>query len=217
MKTGHLQRSTIKVSGHLEDIRGYYHMILSWTDKYGNRDRKSISTGLTVKGNKKRAEEMLRTARREKQELLTNMPDVDDLLFADFMEQWLDVIKPKVKLTTFGGYQLNVKKAIAPYFRERGILLRELTADDINEFYDEQLERLKATSVHKFHANISKALKYAVKEGMIPFSVMGNVDRPKAERFVGKFLRQSEAVELFEAVKGHKLELGRLFIIKEAR
>jgi integrase len=103
---------------------------------------------------------------------------------------------------------MNVQKAIAPYFRERGILLRELTADDINDFYTEQLERIKAISVHKYHANISKALKHAVKKGLIPYSVMDQVIRPKPERFVGKFLKQSEAIKLFDAVKGHRLELG---------
>jgi len=208
MNTGHLQNNQISVSGHLQERNGYFHMALSWTDKNGKRGRKSVSTGLPVKGNKKRADEMLRAARKEQKELLTNMPEAGELLFADFMEQWLDVIKPDIKLTTFGGYQMNVQKAIAPYFRERGILLRELTADDINDFYDEQLERIKATSVHKYHANISKALKYAVKKGMIPYSIMNKVDRPKPDRFVGKFLKQSEAVELFEAVKGHRLELG---------
>ena len=103
---------------------------------------------------------------------------------------------------------MNVKSVIAPYFRERKTLLRKLTANDINDFYAEQLERVKATSVHKYHANIGKALKYAVKKGMIPYTVMDKVDRPKPERFVGKFLKQSEVIGLFEAVKGHKLELG---------
>ena len=200
MQTGHLHGKQIKVSGHLEEKRGIFQIILSWTDKNGARGRQSISTGLPIKGNKKRAEELLAQTRKEKKELLTNMPDLDSLLFADFMEQWLDVIKKDVKLTTFGGYQLNVKRAIAPYFRELGTLLVELTAEDINEFYDVQLERVKATSVHKYHANISKALKYAVKKGLIPYSIMDKVDRPKPERFVGKFLKQSEAVELFDAV-----------------
>jgi integrase len=151
---------------------------------------------------------MLKVAIKEQEALLAQRPNVADLLFADFMEQWLDVIKPEIKLTTFGGYQMNVQKAIAPYFRKRGILLRELTADDINDFYTEQLAHIKATSVHKYHANISKALKYAVDKDYIPHSVMEKVKRPKPERFVGKFLKQSEVVELFEAVKGNKLELG---------
>ena len=148
--------------------------------------------------------------------MLKNMPDIEDMLFADFMEEWLESVRPKgakrdIKLITFGGYQLNVQKAISPYFRKKGILLRELTADDINEFYDEKLEHIKATTVHRYHANISKALKYAVAKNYIPYSVMDKVKRPKPERFVGKFLKQSETVELFEAVKGHKLELGVIF------
>jgi integrase len=124
------------------------------------------------------------------------------------MEQWLEHIKAEVKPTTYGGYQLNVEKAIAPYFRKKRILLQELTAEDINAFYVEQLKRVKATTLHRYHANISKALKYAVEKDYIPFTVMGKVKRPKPERYVGKFLKQYETVDLFEAVKGHKLELG---------
>ena len=151
---------------------------------------------------------MLDVICEEKEKELAFSSNAAELLFADFMEQWLDVIKKDVKTTTFGGYQMNVQAAIAPYFRARKIRLCELTADDINDFYDEQLERVKATSVHKYHANISKALKYAVKKNLITHSVMSKVTRPKAERFVGKFLKQSEVINLFEAVKGHKLELG---------
>ena len=158
MRAEHLQKP-IKVSGHLDDVRGIYQMKLSWYNHNGERGRKSISTGLPVKGNKRRAEDMLKDMVKEQKALLAERPNVADLLFADFMEQWLNVIKPEIKLTTFGGYQMNVQKAISPYFRKRGILLRELSADDINDFYTEQLTRIKATSVHKYHANISKALK----------------------------------------------------------
>ena len=40
-------------------------MILSWKGKDGERKGKSISTGLPVKGNKKRAEAMLLKTRKE--------------------------------------------------------------------------------------------------------------------------------------------------------
>lgn len=157
---------------------------------------------------------MLRDKRKETKQEIEAMPASGDILFADYMEfQWLEymrqeIARKKLKLTTFGGYQMNVLSTIAPWFRERGILLRTLTAEDINEFYDDCLERVKANSVLKFHANISKGLKVAVKKKLIPYSVMGEVERPSPEKYVGKFLRQSEAVALFEAVKGHKLELG---------
>ena len=212
----HLQKKEkIRVTGHVAEIRGIFHIKLSWTDSSGKRCRKSTSTGLAVKGNTKRAEDMLRKMRKE-QEILVNRterdrPNPEEMLFADFMEEWLEAIRPEVKLTTFGGYQMNVQKVIVPYFRNKGIRLQELTADDINKFYIEQLKRVKAMTIHKFHANISKALKYAVEKNYIPHSVMGKVKRPKPDRYTGKFLKQSETVELFEAVKGHKLELGVIF------
>ncbi len=60
----------IKVSGHLEDKRGVYQMALSWKAN-GKRERKSISTGLPIKGNKKKAELMLRETRLTLQESLS--------------------------------------------------------------------------------------------------------------------------------------------------
>jgi len=198
----------IKVTGHVEEVRGILHLKLNWSDETCKRGRKSISTGLPAKGNKKRAEDMLTDARKAQEAILQGTPGVGGLLFADFMEQWLKHIKPDIKQTTYGGYQLNIEKTIVPYFRNRKILLQDLTADDINDFYSELLTYIKATTVHKFHANISKALKYAVEKDYIQFSIMGKVKRPKTERFVGKTLKKSETVALFEAVKGHKLELA---------
>lgn len=212
MPTTHTQNKSVRVSGHLEEKRGIYQMILSWYS-LGKRGRKSLSTGLKIKGNKKRAEEMLRLAIQEKEAEIATSPITGDILFADFMEQWLemrrkDVAKKKLKLTTFSGYQMSVNSAIAPYFRKQGTLLRDLTAEDINEFYDVQLERVKATTVHRYHANISHALQYAVKCGLIPHSMIDMVERPKAEKFKAGFLKQSEVVALFDAVRGDKLELG---------
>ena len=74
MKADHLQNQPAKVSGHLEEKRGIYQMVLNWTDINGNRQRKSVSTGLKIKGNKKRAEDMLREARKEHQSIVERLP-----------------------------------------------------------------------------------------------------------------------------------------------
>ena len=209
MRADHLQKENpIKVSGRLYEDYGVYQMGFSWVEHNGERGRKSKSTGLPVKGNKKQAERMLSQARQELEERLNNKATPSCLLFADFMEQWLAVIKPDVKATTYGGYCFNVKGNIVPWFRERQIYLQDLTADDIEDFYAEQLKYKKGNTIHRYHANISKALKYAVRKGLIPYSVLGEVKTPKKEKFTGKFLRQSEAIKLIDAVKGHKLELG---------
>ncbi|MBO5158988.1 MAG: tyrosine-type recombinase/integrase [Lachnospiraceae bacterium] len=53
------------VAGHLRVQNGIYQMILSYKDCDGKRKTKSISTGLTVKGNARKAERMLQTARKD--------------------------------------------------------------------------------------------------------------------------------------------------------
>ena len=98
----------ITVSGHLEERRGIFRIILSWTDETGKRQRKSVPTGLVVKGNKKKVEDLLYQAKKEQENILKGTPGLDRLLFADFMMRWLEAIKSEVKPTTYGGYQLNV-------------------------------------------------------------------------------------------------------------
>ena len=194
------------VAGHLREKSGYYYAVLNYTDSLGKRKTKWISTGLTVKGNKKRAEAILMDARRnfhpEEPKIVSA-----DILFADYMEKWLDIIKGSVAVPTFASYSTTVKKIVAPYFRKKGVTLRELTAKDIQEFYLSELERVSASSVIHYHANIHKALKYAVKIDLIDVNPADKVERPKKDRYVGSFYDADEVNALFEAAKGSKLEL----------
>lgn len=191
------------VAGHLHEKNGYYYIILNLTDSAGKRKPKWISTGLTIKGNKKHAEQMLMEERRK----YANAKTGDDVLFADFMEQWLEIVKSTVSIPTYSSYVNAVKSIIAPYFRKKKILLRDLQAHDIQMFYQEQLQRVKASSVIHYHANIHKALKYAVKNDMIPSNPADKVERPKQDKFYGNFYDRDELNKLFEAVAGTKLEL----------
>lgn len=198
------------VAGHLREKSGYYYAVLNYTDSLGKRKTKWISTGLTVKGNKKRAEAILMDARRnfnpEEPKIMNG-----DILFADYMEQWLDVIKSSVAVPTFASYSTTVKRIVAPYFREKEITLKNLTAKDIQEFYLKELQRVSASSVIHYHANIHKALKYAVKIDLIDVNPADKVERPKKDRYVGSFYDADEVNALFEVAKGTKLELPILF------
>lgn len=219
--TDHLPNEEIRVAGHLEEKRGIYQIILNWKNSKGVRKRQSVSTGLPIKGNKTRAMGMLEEMKRQKKSELeehrakeeNQKPGTDGILFSDFLELWLKAIKPDIALTTYGSYASNVEQVIAPYFREKGVLLSELTPKHLNTFYTEQKKRVKVLTVQRYHANISNALKYAVENDFIEYSIMGTgkVKRPvvpKNQKLVGKFLRLSEIVEVFDKIKGHKLELG---------
>ena len=97
------------VAGHLREKSGYYYAVLNYTDSLGKRKTKWISTGLTVKGNKKRAEAILMDARRN---FNPEEPKVmnGDILFADYMEKWLDIIKSSVAVPTFASYSTTVNR-----------------------------------------------------------------------------------------------------------
>lgn len=127
------------------------------------------------------------------------------------MEKWLEVIKSSVAVPTFASYSTSVKKIIAPYFREKEITLKNLTAKDIQEFYLKELERVSASSVIHYHANIHKALKYAVKIDLIDSNPADKVERPKKDRFIGSFYDADEVNALLQASKGTKLEMPILF------
>ena len=52
------------IAGHLREKDGHYYCVLSYTDYTGERKQIWKATGLPVKGNKKRAEEMLSHLRK---------------------------------------------------------------------------------------------------------------------------------------------------------
>ncbi len=258
------QSKTKLVAGHLREKNNLYYIVLNLKglDKKGNLVRKPkwIPTGLTVKGNKKRAEVMLQDARLEysaKEEITVPVPKqqkADDLindrkkkiskaaegkesknissqngkdvLFADYLEYyWLGIVKNQVELSTYCGYANNCKKVICPYFRELGVTLTSLTADDIEMFYVAQSMRparnrktadgspalIKPSTIIHYHAIIHKALKYARKKNKIDKNPMDTVDTPRFDDYVGDSYSIEEANQMLELAKGTKIEAAVIF------
>ncbi len=195
------------VSGHLETKKGYYYVVLSYVDVNGKRHRPWISTGLPEKGNKRKAEAELARIRstyeppKEVEDLNSDMP------FADYLLQWLEIVKVRIKIATFSSYESMVKRTIEPYFRKKGYTLRGLEARHIQQFYTEKLKTVKPNSVIHYHAVIHQALKYALKTDLVTQNVAMKVDRPKKNDFQPVFLDAAELQKLFMVIKGTKLEL----------
>ena len=194
---------------HLQEKNDFYYIVLSYKDADGKRKTKWEATGLSVKRNKKKAEALLLERRRNFM-VPTAPAEIrldDDILFSDFMLKWLEVTKSSVQITTYASYQGMVERIIAPYFRKRGIKLVDLKATDLQDFYTKQLERVKANSVIHYHANIHKALKYAVKIDLIPTNPADKVERPKKNAFKGSYYSAEEIHALTEVAEGTKLEI----------
>ena len=131
-----------------------------------------------------------------------------DILFTDFLLKWLRVAKSTVKLTTYASYEMMATRIIIPYFETLNIKLKELTTEDIQEFYSAQLERVSANTVIHYHAVIHRALKYAVKIKTIQSNPAVNVERPRKEKFIGSFYDKKEVNTLFDIIQGNPLEVA---------
>lgn len=202
------------VAGHLQEKNGMFYVVLNYRDENGKRKTPWISTNLPVKGNKKRAETFMMDVRRnfvppnvqriEEREAMQK----GDILFTDFLLKWLRVAKSTVKLTTYASYEMMATRIIIPYFETLNIKLKELTTEDIQEFYSAQLERVSANTVIHYHAVIHRALKYAVKIKTIQSNPAVNVERPRKEKFIGSFYDKKEINTLFDIIQGHPLEVA---------
>jgi len=61
-----------------------------------------------------------------------------DMLFADFLEDWLEVVKPTIRLSTFASYSSMTKRPIGPHFRSTKATLSGLQPWDIQNFYNKE-------------------------------------------------------------------------------
>ena len=193
------------IAGHLQEKKGLYYMVLSYKDKSGKRISKWLPTGLPVKGNKKRAEDMLMAARAE---FVAGEAAIDrDMPFSSYLVQWMEIARSTLKPNTAAGYASMIQNPIAPYFQQRGITLGGLQAVDIQMFYTDQLKRVSANTVIHYHAIIHRALKYAVKTDLIDVNPADKVERPRKDRFTASFYDGNEVNRLFQAARGTPLEL----------
>lgn len=130
-----------------------------------------------------------------------------DMLFADYLLEWLEIAKGRLAVATYSSYAAMIKKPVGPYFRQRNLTLRELEARHLQMFYSEMLRKVKPNTVIHYHAIIHSALKYAMKTDMVPQNVAMKVDRPRKNSFQPTFLDAEQMQKLFEIVKGTRLEL----------
>ena len=100
------------------------------------------------------------------------------------------------------------------------VLTAELTdafcktlTDSQRSIFTECLIEGKSQSAYviHYHANIHKALKYAVKLNLISGNPADKIERPKKERFMASFYDADEVNRLFEISKGTRLEIPILF------
>ena len=166
----------INVAGHLREQNGTYQMILSWKDTNGKRRTKSISTGLPIKGNKKRAEALLRQTQKEFNP--ETMQQVCDLPVSEYFTRWLRESVMSLSPETYGRYAYDMGKVIMPYFEKKQLSLKALAPRDLETFfrYERQQEEATVQQLLDWHKELSDAFQYAINNNWLKVSPIKEVD-----------------------------------------
>ncbi|MBE6756590.1 MAG: site-specific integrase [Ruminococcaceae bacterium] len=197
----------MNVTASVQTKGNKYYIVLNWKSIDGKRKQKWVGTGLEVKGNNKRKAEQKRI------EILQEWKDKitcneNEIMFSDFLILWLEETKYSISETTYYTYLTTVKNSICPFFKNRKIKLCELKPYHIQEFYNQKMEKDKVTAntIYHFHANIHKALDYAVKTERIKTNPSDSVSLPKKEKHIADFYTAEELKLLLDGAKNTKLE-----------
>ena len=203
------------ITGSLQKKKGLYYAVLNLYDDYGKRKPKWIPTGYTIKGNKKKAEEKLEQFKIEyeqKSKIQLRDPNIYDkyknILFCDYMLEWLEKQKGKVEQTTYIGYEQVIKGRLYKYFKAKKIKLVDLKPKHIQDFFDLLFsEGLSGNTIKHYRANISKALKSAVITEIIDSNPATKLEPIKVKEYTADYYTQDELLNLMEIIKTTPIEL----------
>lgn len=155
-----------------------------------------------VTRNKTEAREILRQLRKQHEDGV----DITsaDLTVEVFLTRWLeDNVRPSVRRRTYDNYESMVRVRLVPHIG--GIKLRKLNPASIQKMYTDLSESgLSPRSVHHTHRALHKAMKHALRQGMIARNPCEAVDPPRAQGSEMKTLSSEQVGILLSGTEGQR-------------
>ena len=132
--------------------------------------------------------------------------DAGTLVLADYLDRWLeDSVKDSVKQRTFENYAYVVRLHLAPTLGH--LKIKALSSANVQGLYRSKLNSgLSRRTVQLIHTTLHKALKQAVRWGLVPRNVTEAVTSPRPNKKEIHPLTPKEARTLLEAAKGERFE-----------
>ena len=208
------------MTGSLQIKNNKYYIVLN-TYENGKRKIKWINTDLPVKGNKTRAQKLLREALEEYEqaEELRAQQEANraNLPFVDAIKMWYtdkaEDFEHPIDEVTKQGYENLMRNHIFPYFEKKKFLLCEINKDNLQAFINEKAKKgridgkggLAPRSLKLIKNIINQTLLYCVAEGIIPNNPCQFVKLPACERYEAKFYTKSQIDELLAKIKDEPL------------
>ena len=131
--------------------------------------------------------------------------DADGQTMGEYLEQWLDTsVRGSVRESTCESYRRQVRRYVIPAIG--GVKLKSLSAMHVQGMYRSMLDRgLSSRTVQYTHAVLHRALKQAMRWGLVPRNVCEDVDRPRLKRDEIQPLDREQTRRLLQAAEGHRL------------
>lgn len=210
------------MNGSLQVKNGYLYAVINYKDEAGKTKYKWISTGLKERGNRKVAKEILDKAItdfEEQQEAARNKlrqraqpkeADISDatMLFSDYCAKYVESIKSTLSAQVYAEYSGYYIRQFKAFFDKRKLRLIDITENEIREYYDSLRARGVKEITIKHHNNVLRpALRKAYQAKLIPDNPFDFLEPIKKEKAPMSFYDKNEMKKLFEAIKGHELEI----------
>ncbi len=132
--------------------------------------------------------------------------DAGSLTVGEYLARWLgDSVQGSVKVATYQSYGSLVRLHLCPTLGH--MKLSALTPAHVQTLYRAKLdEDLAPKTVKYIHTTLHRALRQAVRWGLVPRNVGAAVDPPKVRTPEMRSLSPIQARDLLEAARGDRLE-----------
>jgi integrase len=135
--------------------------------------------------------------------------DDKGLTVKEYLERWLkDSVRGTVKQRTLENYEYAVQLHLVPMLGH--LKLKALTPMHVQSLYSSKLDSgLSVRTVRLVHATLHKALKQAVRWGLVPRNVTEATSPPKVSRDARKEIQpltREQALALLDTARGDRLE-----------
>ena len=200
------------MTGSLQVKNGKYYMVLNGVEN-GKRKQRWVSTGLTEKGNKRKAERMLRE-RLAEEERKAPSGEATNILFTDYLQRWLALSERRVDEVTMQSYRMLSLRHVLPWFQERCLTLSEVSRKVIQEFLDEKGRcgrldgkgGLGPKSLRELKNILNQTLNEAVREELLTVNPCNLLRLPPKETSRAQFYTSEQLNALLTAVKEEPLD-----------
>ena len=132
--------------------------------------------------------------------------DAENLTVSEYMKRWLNnSVRGSVRASTHASYERQVRRYIEPAIGP--MKLKKLTPAHVQGMYRSMLDSgLSTRTVQYSHAVLRRAMKQAVRWGMIPRNPCDDTDPPKLQRKEIRPLDREQTRRLLETAEGDRLE-----------